>query len=407
MSALTVSLAAYDAQHPPSPPSAVLPTLPVLDDIDADAASPPPSSSPSSSQLSTLTASTSSSSADSSTSSSSSMDLRANEHLAVLLPKHLWKEDALASACDNFYCRVRFSIFERRHHCRKCGSVFCAACTSHTTALLDTSSPFLPFTHPPHRTPIAVYASKDSPVVENARVCTACFDQIHGIPQRQRTPELVKSVKGKPSISSLTSSSSRSSASSSASADAPATPTSPSLSPSPSLAPSPPTPHTRTRTRSKRRISLLTSTQPTLPADVLAALSSLSQHPHHTVRALNTPNTGRGSGAVSPASEDPLSVYPLTRHSAVCKAMGGGRWTPTPSSPSHTSPLSPLHSPSPLHTSPLHSPLGHPAWSEKAERRGYFDLGEIVSDEAGFRYRRVLHVQMREEVEAEEGVRPF
>ncbi|KDQ30354.1 hypothetical protein PLEOSDRAFT_1101348 [Pleurotus ostreatus PC15] len=174
----------------------------------------------------------------------------------------------------------------------------------------------------------------------------------------------------------------------------------------------------RTRTRSKRRISLLTSTQPTLPADVLAALSSLSQHPHHTVRALNTLNTGSGSGAVSPASEDPLSVYPLTRHSAVCKAMGGGRWTPTPSSPSHTSPLSPLHSPSPLHTSPLHtsplhSPLGHPAWSEKAEReserarKGYFDLGEIVSDEAGFRYRRVLHVQMREEVEAEEGVRPF
>ncbi|KAF9488701.1 hypothetical protein BDN71DRAFT_1512820 [Pleurotus eryngii] len=402
MSALTVSLAAYDAQHPSPPPALpTLPTLPVHEDIDTNA-SPPPSSSPSSSQLSTLTASSTSSHSSTSTSTSSynSMELRANEHLAVLLPKHLWKEDTLASVCDNFYCRVRFSMFERRHHCRKCGSIFCAACTAHTTALLDTSSPLLPFTHPPHRTPISVYASKESPVVEKARVCAGCFDQIHGIPQRQHTPELVKSVKGKPSISSLTSSSSRSSASSSASApDSPVTPTSPAI--------------PRTRTRGKRRISLLTSTQPTLPADVLAALSSLSQHPHHALKGMNNAashnakTSGNASSrATSPISDDArpfgeLSVYPLTRHSAVCKAMGGGRWTPTPSSP-HSS----LHSP--LYTSPLNSPLSNTTWSEKhshatGNTKGYFDLGEIVSDEAGFRYRRVLHVQEAEQ----EGVRPF
>lgn len=57
---------------------------------------------------------------------------RRNEHLAVLLPKNLWKvsnlidhhkfqplivlqPDSLASCCDNFYCRIQFSLFERRH----------------------------------------------------------------------------------------------------------------------------------------------------------------------------------------------------------------------------------------------------------------------------------------------------
>lgn len=56
---------------------------------------------------------------------------RANEHLAVLLPKNLWKvsarvrpyctashlrqPDPLASTCDNFYCRVKFTVLERRH----------------------------------------------------------------------------------------------------------------------------------------------------------------------------------------------------------------------------------------------------------------------------------------------------
>ena len=57
----------------------------------------------------------------------------ANQHLAVLLPKQLWKvslcpfffnarshslqPDSSSSACDNFYCRVPFSLFERKHVC--------------------------------------------------------------------------------------------------------------------------------------------------------------------------------------------------------------------------------------------------------------------------------------------------
>ncbi|KAJ6573883.1 FYVE zinc finger-domain-containing protein [Mycena vulgaris] len=108
---------------------------------------------------------------------------RPNEHLAVLLPKQLWKPDSHAAHCDNFYCRVPFAVFERRHHCRKCGGVFCAPCTARTTSLLDASN--LAFLHPPRNTPLAAFESPASPII-TARVCDDCFDQIHGV----RSPEL-------------------------------------------------------------------------------------------------------------------------------------------------------------------------------------------------------------------------
>ncbi|CAM0137186.1 hypothetical protein VKS41_008767 [Umbelopsis sp. WA50703] len=38
-----------------------------------------------------------------------------------------WKPDSEASHCAYPGCTTRFSIFERRHHCRKCGDIFCAA----------------------------------------------------------------------------------------------------------------------------------------------------------------------------------------------------------------------------------------------------------------------------------------
>ncbi|CCO27934.1 hypothetical protein BN14_01924 [Rhizoctonia solani AG-1 IB] len=72
---------------------------------------------------------------------------RPNERLAVLLPKSLWKPDNMADECDIWTCTTKFSLFERRHHCRKCGGVFCQACSSQQTLLLDTTN--LPFFYPP------------------------------------------------------------------------------------------------------------------------------------------------------------------------------------------------------------------------------------------------------------------
>ncbi|KAH8979795.1 hypothetical protein EDB86DRAFT_2983430, partial [Lactarius hatsudake] len=99
-----------------------------------------------------------------------------NEHLAVLLSRNLWKQDTDAPYCDTFVCRKPFTLMERRH---KVWWHFCAACSSRTTPLLDTAS--LPFVYPPRGTPISTYASPTSPVLP-ARVCDACYAQIHGNP---------------------------------------------------------------------------------------------------------------------------------------------------------------------------------------------------------------------------------
>ncbi|KAI9486200.1 MAG: hypothetical protein EXX96DRAFT_34869 [Benjaminiella poitrasii] len=37
-----------------------------------------------------------------------------------------FKPDADASHCDYLGCSTTFGLFERRHHCRKCGDIFCA-----------------------------------------------------------------------------------------------------------------------------------------------------------------------------------------------------------------------------------------------------------------------------------------
>ena len=36
-----------------------------------------------------------------------------------------WKSDADAIICDAPVCRKVFHLFERRHHCRHCGHIFC------------------------------------------------------------------------------------------------------------------------------------------------------------------------------------------------------------------------------------------------------------------------------------------
>lgn len=37
-----------------------------------------------------------------------------------------WKPDEAVEACEAPGCNVPFSFFVRRHHCRRCGGIFCA-----------------------------------------------------------------------------------------------------------------------------------------------------------------------------------------------------------------------------------------------------------------------------------------
>ena len=56
--------------------------------------------------------------------------------------KH-WKSDADAVVCDNPLCYKTFNLFERRHHCRHCGHIFCNSHSLHTVPL-DQDAEFHP-----------------------------------------------------------------------------------------------------------------------------------------------------------------------------------------------------------------------------------------------------------------------
>ncbi|KAF8665129.1 hypothetical protein AX16_000595 [Volvariella volvacea WC 439] len=312
MSALSVALAAFVAPTIPSEPT--LPFIPPASVVEQDPElEPAPAACEATdswtdaptcySPVPSLSTTPSTSTSTSLSSSTSSMPrLRPNEHLAVLLPKHLWKPDSVSKACDNFFCRVQFSMFERRHHCRKCGGVYCAACSEKTTPLIDTSN--LDFTYPPHHTPISLYDSPTSPVTE-CRVCNDCYDQIYGCPTTPRTPEPLRpallralstpiSMFKRPLSAGASSSSSLSSSLS--------TPPSESM-------PSVPRTHS-----SLRNVPSLTS----LNSKASRRMGMRGSH-----LPLPEPELERSYGE--------LDAYPLRRSSVLCKATGGGRWEPKPS----------------------------------------------------------------------------
>ncbi|KAH9921303.1 FYVE zinc finger-domain-containing protein [Fomitopsis serialis] len=236
---------------------------------------------------------------------------RRYEHLAVLLPKRLWKPDQQAARCSVFLCRKQFSIFERKHHCRKCGDVVCGTCSTRSTLLLDTSN--LDFFYPPRDTPISVYASPISPVSQE-RVCDHCWDQVHGVV----TPRSPLSYSASPVAlhdSPRDTHSPASSVSSSSGVHTPPDILSPiarpalrrSVTASPASAgtssPRPPSSPLRSPVQSSQALSAMASVH---VAD-------------HELAAVDKP---------AEADLGELESYPLRRASQICKATGGGRWAP-------------------------------------------------------------------------------
>lgn len=54
--------------------------------------------------------------------------------LGCIISTQQWLPDDQASVCMATECQQPFTLFNRKHHCRVCGLVFCAACSSKTIA---------------------------------------------------------------------------------------------------------------------------------------------------------------------------------------------------------------------------------------------------------------------------------
>ncbi|KAG5361694.1 E3 ubiquitin-protein ligase PIB1 [Yarrowia sp. C11] len=73
------------------------------------------------------------------------------------MPVAVWIPDEQAVSCN--CCQATFSLFNRRHHCRKCGNVVCNSCSTtrtryppNTYVVSPPSQIFLESPHVPHRT---------------------------------------------------------------------------------------------------------------------------------------------------------------------------------------------------------------------------------------------------------------
>ncbi len=63
--------------------------------------------------------------------------------VAGLPTREHWRPDADALICDAPICQKAFSLFERRHHCRHCGFVFCNTHSAYSISL-DQNAEFHP-----------------------------------------------------------------------------------------------------------------------------------------------------------------------------------------------------------------------------------------------------------------------
>ena len=98
----------------------------------------------------------------------------------------MWEKDSARKTCND--CNLRFTIRRRRHHCRRCGRLFCKKCSGEKLKLAQYVSPFG-----------IMENNKD----ERLRVCDKCFmsivkasvDNNFNTRARRRTATLEKAQK--------------------------------------------------------------------------------------------------------------------------------------------------------------------------------------------------------------------
>ncbi|XP_065196179.1 uncharacterized protein LOC135827650 [Sycon ciliatum] len=85
-----------------------------------------------------------------------SSEFERGNRFAAINKKH-WKAQETCTCCTNSACKKKFGALDRKLHCRRCGDVFCDACTQYKRKL-------------------SLYAKPD-PDGQLYRVCLKCFDQ--------------------------------------------------------------------------------------------------------------------------------------------------------------------------------------------------------------------------------------
>ncbi|KAF8709065.1 Protein present in Fab1, YOTB, Vac1, and EEA1, partial [Rhizoctonia solani] len=95
-----------------------------------------------------------------------------------------WEPDDTVSECRA--CRRKFTWLLRKHHCRRCGQIFCDRCSSRR-AVLDPSDVVL-------EPSVAEHQSNYPGSSSTHRVCESCYDATTasvGVPRSLRTPERI------------------------------------------------------------------------------------------------------------------------------------------------------------------------------------------------------------------------
>jgi hypothetical protein len=114
----------------------------------------------------------------------------AREGRAGYYSRENWMPDAAAAVCMNARCKsggapgqpLEFGFFRRRHHCRRCGGVFCDSCSSDRVIIVDSGS------EAPHRVCAACVASL-AEIVAQAQAEEQRQRQAAAEEQRQREAE--------------------------------------------------------------------------------------------------------------------------------------------------------------------------------------------------------------------------
>jgi len=93
----------------------------------------------------------------------------------------IWQPDAAAETCTE--CSEKFTFFNRRHHCRLCGLIYCSDCSTHRVCTQEA---------------LAVARNEIDKVKETHRVCDGCSNMIELA--NATLPEAVRDINARPVV---------------------------------------------------------------------------------------------------------------------------------------------------------------------------------------------------------------